>query len=206
MFLFQKRFHAGLVDGSITLSFRQWPKARVKPQGRYRVHPIGVLEVDAVSRVTLGDVTDADARGAGFTDRAELGGYLAEVSKTAVTDALPLFRIELHYGGDGDRVPVALDATLSADDVAVLEKKLARLDGRTPWTRTVLALIKRRPRVAASKLAASLGRETEPFKVDVRKLKKLGLTQSFEVGYEVSPRGLAFLKESKPPKRPRTKR
>jgi hypothetical protein len=27
----------------------------------------------------------------------------------------------------------------------------------------------------------------------VVKLKKLGLTQSFEVGYEVSPRGLAFL-------------
>ena len=38
-----------------------------------------------------------------------------------------------------------------------------------------------------------LGRETLPFKVDVRKLKKLGLTQSFEVGYEISPRGRAFL-------------
>ena len=30
-----------------------------------------------------------------------------------------------------------------------------------------------------------------------RKLKRLGLTQSFEVGYEVSPRGLAFLERSK---------
>jgi hypothetical protein len=27
----------------------------------------------------------------------------------------------------------------------------------------------------------------------VRKLKKLGLTQSFEVGYEISPRGRAYL-------------
>ena len=33
----------------------------------------------------------------------------------------------------------------------------------------------------------------DPFKVDVRKLKRLGLTQSFEVGYELSPRGRALL-------------
>jgi hypothetical protein len=49
-------------------------------------------------------------------------------------------------------------------------------------------------RIAASKLAASLGRETLPFKEDVRKLKRLGLTQSFEVGYEVSPRGRVVMK------------
>ena len=52
-------------------------------------------------------------------------------------------------------------------------------------------------RVAASKLAARVGRETLPFKTDVRKLKKLGLTQSFEVGYELSPRGLAYLASGK---------
>ena len=39
--LFQKRFHAGLVDGAVRLTFRLWPAARVKAGGRYRVHPIG---------------------------------------------------------------------------------------------------------------------------------------------------------------------
>jgi hypothetical protein len=38
-----------------------------------------------------------------------------------------------------------------------------------------------------------VGRETAPFKLDVRKLKNLGLTISLEVGYELSPRGQAFL-------------
>ena len=39
-----------------------------------------------------------------------------------------------------------------------------------------------------------LGRpELAPFKVDVRKLKALGLTESLEVGYRLSPRGRAFL-------------
>jgi len=47
--------------------------------------------------------------------------------------------------------------------------------------------------VAASRLAPLLGRETRAFKADVRKLKALGLTISFDVGYEISPRGRAYL-------------
>ena len=38
-----------------------------------------------------------------------------------------------------------------------------------------------------------VGRETAPFKLDVRKLKAMGLTVSFAVGYEISPRGRAYL-------------
>ena len=45
----------------------------------------------------------------------------------------------------------------------------------------------------AADLAASFGRETQPFKLDVRKLKNLGLTLSLEVGYRLSPRGEAYL-------------
>ena len=88
---------------------------------------------------------------------------------------------------------VLLDDKLGPDDVAAIAARLARMDGTKPWTRATLRLIAKHPRIAASKLAAKLGRETLPFKVDVRKLKKLGLTQSFEVGYEVSPRGRAYL-------------
>ena len=53
-----------------------------------------------------------------------------------------------------------------------------------------------RPATRAADLAAAVGRETLPFKLDVRKLKALGLTRSFAVGYEVSPRGLAYLERS----------
>ncbi|WP_225214770.1 hypothetical protein [Cellulomonas avistercoris] len=45
----------------------------------------------------------------------------------------------------------------------------------------------------APDLAAELGRERDPFKLDVRKLKALGLTQSFDVGYALSPRGETYL-------------
>lgn len=51
------------------------------------------------------------------------------------------------------------------------------------------------PATRAADLAAGFGRETAPFKLDVRKLKHLGLTESLEVGYRLSPRGEAHLSE-----------
>ncbi len=56
----------------------------------------------------------------------------------------------------------------------------------------MLELIAENPGVRAPDLAARMGRETLPFKRDVRKLKELGLTESLEVGYRLSPRGRAY--------------
>ena len=195
MLLFKKRFHQGLVDGSITLTVRLWDKPHVKPGGRYRVHPIGVVEVDAIIRIPFGELTQADAQRAGFVDLAELTEYALPVAKGPLTGLTPIFKVDLHHGGDGDRVQIAMDAKLDKAAVEALCRKLKKLDTKGPWTKQTLALIAHRPKVAASKLAKSIGRETEPFKIDVRKLKKLGLTQSFEVGYGLSPRGRAFLKK-----------
>jgi hypothetical protein len=196
MLLFKKPFFAGLESGAITLTFRRWQKPHVRPGGRYRCHPIGVLEVDAISKVTVAAITEDDAARAGFPSRDALVAYLAELGP--LDDGTELYRVALHHGGDGDRVELALAAELTPDDVATITRKLAAMDRDEPWTRKTLVLIDKHPRVAASKLAAKLGRETQPFKIDVRKLKKLGLTQSFEVGYELSPRGRAYLAKRKP--------
>lgn len=194
MLLFQKRFHEGLKSGTVTLTFRHWSTPRVKVGGRYRCHPIGVLEVDAVSRVRVKDITEQDALQSGFATRDELMEYIGSAPRAETADDAELFRIVLHYGGDGDRVAIALDEALSAEDVVTLTKKLARLDGDAPWTTATLRIIEEQPQVAARILAKKLGRERDPFKIDVRKLKRLGLTQSFELGYEISPRGRAYLK------------
>lgn len=195
--LFQKRFHAGLVSKAVTLTVRQWEKPHVKVGGRYRVHPIGVVEVHAVAQVPLAELTETDARRAGFVDLAELTSWMTPVAKTSLGPSSRVWKVELEHVGDGDRIELATRTALSKDDVADLTRRLARLDARPdgPWVRQTLGLIARRPQVAASRLARSIGRETEPFKVDVRKLKKLGLTVSFEVGYELSPRCRAFLKK-----------
>jgi DNA-binding IclR family transcriptional regulator len=58
----------------------------------------------------------------------------------------------------------------------------------------VLRLIGERPGMRAAELAGSLGRDRASFKADVRKLKELGLTESLEAGYRLSPRGRALLR------------
>jgi hypothetical protein len=195
--LFQRRFHAGLVDGTVTLTFRLWDRPHVKPGGLYRCHPIGVLRVDDVDQVAVGDVSDADARRAGFASRQEMLETLAGFHGAPLTPRTVLTRVALHHAGDGDHAAGALDANLRPEDVAALAARLARLDAKRPWTAATLDVIAKHPRTPASRLAASLGRETAPFKADVVKLKRLGLTQSFEVGYEVTPRGCAFLEASR---------
>lgn len=193
MLLFQKRFHAGIVDGAVRLTFRLWEKPHVKVGGRYRVHPIGVVEVNTVDSVKLADITEAEAHEGGFGSRDELLAFMTPVAKKPLTPATPVFRVGFVHGGDGDRVAIALNTELTAEALADLGKRVERLERDRKWVRKVMALIGKHPRVAASELAAKLELETEPFKIDVRKLKKLGLTQSFEVGYEISPRGQRYL-------------
>jgi hypothetical protein len=203
MLLFKKAFWDGLVSGTITLTFRRWHKPHVRAGGRYRCHPIGVLEVDDIRTVSVGSLTADDATRAGFATREELIHYLSELGP--LDEATTVYRVALHHGGDGDRVPLALADSLTAEDVAAIATRLARMDGKEPWTRETLALIARHPRIAASKLAAKVGRDKLEFKVDVRKLKKLGLTQSFEVGYEIAPRGRAYLEAMRGRRRHRAK-
>ena len=193
--LFQKRFHQGLIDGTVSLTFRKWSRAQVKPGGRYRCHPIGVLEVDAIDRVTIGDISDDEARKSGFADRRELVEYLGGPRKSE-----PVFRVALHHVGDVDAKPEAFAADLSADELDRLTRALAKLDEtseRGAWTRATLDLIGKHPHRRAGDLADLLGREKLELKEDVRKLKRLGLTISHEVGYSLSPRGVAYLGKAK---------
>jgi hypothetical protein len=151
----------------------------------------GRIVVDAVDIVDPARITAADARRSGFETRA---GLLAELRGT---DDLPTYRVRFHAAdGPDPRTELAADAVLDATEVEAIRQRLARLDRASshgPWTIPVLRTIATRPATRAADLAASFGRETQPFKLDVRKLKNLGLTLSLEVGYRLSPRGEAYL-------------
>ena len=173
--LFRPADLEGIAAGRITLQFRRWRRASVKPGSRLRT-PVGVLEVDAVEVVER--PSDADARAAGYADADHVLASLA-------ARAGDLHRVALHLAGPDPRI--ALRTT--PPDAAVF----ARLERMGDWTTAVLRAIAEHPGVRAPDLAASFGRETAPFKRDVRKLKELGLTESLEVGYRLSPRGEAVL-------------
>jgi hypothetical protein len=83
-----------------------------------------------------------------------------------------------------------------AAEIARINARLDRLDRVSSygaWTRETLDLVDANPEVRAPDLAARAGRETQDFKKDVRKLKELGLTESLDIGYRLSPRGEALV-------------
>jgi hypothetical protein len=187
--LFPQRFWSGLADGSVELAFRRWRRAGVKAGGT-QLTPTGVLAIDAVDVVNVGDITEDEARRAGYGDRAEL---LAELERHP--DGT-LYRIAFHHAGVDPRVALREAADVPDEELARIRARLGRLDRASshgPWTEAVLRLIAARPAVRAADLAASMGRDTQPFKTDVRKLKQLGLTESLDVGYRLSPRGRTLL-------------
>jgi hypothetical protein len=184
--LFKQRFLEGLAAGTITLAFRRWRRPHVRPGTQLRT-PVGVLAVEAVDEVAVERISDAEARRAGFAARTDLMAALG-------TGDAPIYRVALRHAGADPRIALRQRAALSADELEEIRRRLARLDKssrRGPWTAAMLRLIAERPAVRAADLAASVGRETLPFKADVRKLKELGLTESLEVGYHLSPRGRA---------------
>jgi hypothetical protein len=183
--LIRRRQLEAMAAGEVTLAFRRWRRPTVKAGGSLTT-ALGVLAIDAVTAVDESAITTAEARRAGYGDRDELLHALARGTGT-------LYRIELHRLASDPRIALREDLP----DPAGLERLAARLQrmdrAGDPWTHATLAAIRDRPQIRAGDLATALGVERDPFKRNVRKLKNLGLTESLEVGYRLSPRGHALL-------------
>ncbi|HEV7212813.1 MAG TPA: hypothetical protein VGN47_13980 [Blastococcus sp.] len=178
----------GIADGSVTLAFRRWDRPRMRPGSTQRTRA-GVLEVLTVDEVDPGALTEDDAAAAGVRSLAQLLRLLDRRPGAHV------YRMRVRAAGPDPRIALREQAELAGEDRQALDTTLDRWDAArgVPWTRQLLWLVAERPGVRAPDLAAGLGRETLPFKRDVRRLKELGLTISLDVGYELSPRGRAYL-------------
>jgi hypothetical protein len=190
LMLFQKRFWEPIQTGSVTLTFRRWKRAQVVVDRTYR-STAGRLHVTGVDIVEASDITEADAVRAGHPDAASL------IADLRGSEGAPIYRIVFEFLEEPDpRDLLAEDHDLSGDDVAEITQRLSRMDRASnhgPWTLAYLEAIAEHPGRRAPDNAASFGRETQSFKTDVRKLKNLGLTLSLRIGYELSPRGAAYL-------------
>jgi hypothetical protein len=178
----------GIRDGRITLLFRRWRKPRAKAGGRSR-DARGVVEVVSVARAAR--ITERDARACGHASLAALREELARHDGPG-----ELYRVEVRWGGADPRAALRASAKLSGDERGALAAKLARLDARSAygaWTERALRAIAAQPGVVSTALAAQLGMPRPEFKLRVRKLKELGLTESLELGYRISPRGRMVL-------------
>lgn len=105
-----------------------------------------------------------------------------------------VYRVHVEWAGEDPRLALREELPESAE-LEAIAARLAQLDARPtgPWTRDILAWIRDHPHIVSKELAAERGVELLPMKADIRKLKGMGLTISHEVGYELSPRGAAYM-------------
>lgn len=80
--------------GEITVQFRRWSRPTVKPGGTLKTK-IGLLRIGRIDEMDPADVSEADARRAGFPDHAAFEAWLQTMKQG------PLFqRIEVSYAGE----------------------------------------------------------------------------------------------------------
>jgi hypothetical protein len=191
--LFRHYFLDGIRAGTTTLAFRRWQRPSVKSGGSLMTS-IGQLHITSVSPVSLKKISEREARLAGYGSLDELLTELRQRRKGKI------YRIELGPLRADPRIALRREARLNMDTGRELSERLQRLDTHSvdgPWTMRTLEVIRLHPGVRAGDLCTLVGQARDRFKPNVRKLKNLGLTESLETGYRLSPRGIAFLKETR---------
>lgn len=187
--LFKEIHLRGIKSGKVSLAFRKWQKASVKA-GSLIHTSIGLVEITEIVTVDENDITDEDALSAGFTNKNQL------LKSFTYNNTGTIFKIYLGYHSPDPRIKLREQTELTVQQFKDLKMKLERLDKYSRqgnWTENVLLAIKDNPNLHAKGIATLTGFEKEWLKLNVRKLKNLGLTISLTTGYELSPLGKAFI-------------
>jgi hypothetical protein len=182
--LFRRDILEGIAEGRVTLAFRRWRRAPPANGSSLR-SPVGVLRLDRVTVVDEGDITPDDVRRTGMP---------VDELRASIAGEGTLLRIELRLVGTDPRIALR-DRLPEQADLEAIVARLARIDAASaqPWTTRYLQLIAEQPGIVSRVLARQINADVPPFKRRVRQLKELGLTESLEVGYRLSPRGRAVL-------------
>jgi hypothetical protein len=188
--IFRRAFLDGIRNGVITLAFRRWRRPTVRGGGTL-LTAVGQLGIRSVDRIDVRAMTPDDARRAGYDS---LQSLIAELDERSEGD---IYRIELGALQPDPRIALRESPLENGAALSDLRDRLRRLDARAvdgPWTTRTLEVLSAHPGVRAGDLCRLVGQAKDVFKSNVRKLKALGLTESLEVGYRLSPRGEALLK------------
>lgn len=180
----------GIKSGTITLQFRKWKKPSIRKGSRIKT-ALGVVEIADIEEIPLNKISDDDAVSAGYQDRKELVNSINSIAEGKI------YKIGVRYYSEDPRIALRENTDVSDEDLNAIKLKLERLDkyGKEgSWTLRVLHLIRDNPQVRAADLAKRMKKEKDALKIDIRKLKNLGLTISHEVGYSISPLGEKVLK------------
>lgn len=183
----------GIESGKITLAFRRWQKPSVK-EGSLLHTSIGLVKIGKIETVNENGITEKDALNAGFADKNQLLKSFTH-NRTGT-----IFKISVRYHSADPRITLREQIELSEEQFTDLKEKLERFDNHSKqghWTEKILLTIQDNPNLHAIRISKLAGFEKEWVKLNIRKLKNLGLTISHKVGYELSPLGKTFVEKLK---------
>ena len=188
--LFKQKHLEGIKAGNISLAFRKWKKLSVNAGSLIKTS-VGVIKIISTKEISLSEITDPDAAKAGFTNAQALV-QLLESQKEGL-----IYKIELSFDYEDPRIELRENVSLEEEEFETLKAALDNLDKFSKvgkWTTKTLLAIQENPKMKAADLAVKAKKEKEWLKLNVRKLKGLGLTISHEPGYTLSPRGEEYLR------------
>ncbi|UCH36490.1 MAG: hypothetical protein JSV65_09090 [Armatimonadota bacterium] len=191
MLLFDKALHEGIKDGRVTVAFRNWNGPRVNSGKRYHVSGLGDIFIEDVSRVTLADVTEDDARAAGAESLADWQRRYTDRNPKANFERDSTYRIRLQYlGDDAERVRVG---QLGEEDLRRLDRSLAHIDVQSyegEWTRFFIAALTKKRWMRPGELAQALDTDQDMVRRKMRVLVELGIVRADPgLGYSLSDGG-----------------
>ncbi|MEC5146345.1 hypothetical protein [Chitinophaga sp. 212800010-3] len=189
--LFRQEHLDGIKSGHVSLAFRKWNKPVVKAGSQIKTS-VGVIEITSVTPYKLKLLSMNDAVQAGFPDITSLKKELEKNS------GAQLYKLQVRYQAADPRIALRENTALLPAGWEAITQQLERLDKYSrsgPWTQEVLQLIRHYPEQRAADLAEKINREKEWLKLNIRKLKNMGLTISHETGYSLSPLGIAYLEQ-----------
>lgn len=188
--LFKQKHLEGIKAGTISIAFRKWKKLTVTAGSLIKTS-VGVIKIISTKEISLNEISDSEANQAGFTSAQALT-QLLESQKEGL-----IYKIEVAFDSEDPRIELRESVTLDEEEFETLKTTLENLDKFSKvgkWTTKTLQVIKENPKMKAADLAVKAKKEKEWLKINIRKLKGLGLTISHEPGYTLSPRGEEYLR------------
>lgn len=178
--IFRKEFLAKIKKGEVTQAFRQWKKLSIKEGGTLKTS-VGVLSFKSIKAISPDRITSLDAKKAGFEN--------LEALKNDLSGEGTIYRITFSLIGPDPRLKLREKKALSKFEIEELKKKL-----NISWVLPVMDFLESHPGEPSIVMAEELGLDQMKLKLNVRKLKNLGLTISLGTGYKLSPRGKIVLR------------
>ena len=187
--LFKMKDLERIKKGEISLAFRKWKSTRVKAGSLIKT-ALGLVEIESIHEIKETNIRLEDLRKAGYSSFDDWQQVHSKIKEGRT------FVISLKYAGADPRIELRETPIQSNEAFENLKKKLEAFDKRSkygPWTLKILQFIASNPSIRATDIALEFGIEKDWLKLNIRKLKNLGLTISLPVGYQISRRGSSYL-------------